>query len=301
MAFCLRLAGQWVHVVRMLVQTKPHEGPSPLDPRTREALVLAGIPAHYSPLLHVLGPTLMCACVIAGSLAGLQPLGLWELGTVPLTYLGGLALEWRVHKSVLHRRVPVLATLYERHERSHHVIYTADAMEIRAYRELALVLLPWFAIVLIVVAMLPLTWLLAQLVSRNVACLFLLTSTVFFLQYEWFHMAYHLPAQHPIAKLRLVRALATLHRRHHDPRNMKRWNFSITIPLFDVLHQTLLPAHREARIKPAPPSAKARAAAQAGRSTTTDPALAAESQPAAPSAQAGEPTRGSASASAQRS
>jgi sterol desaturase/sphingolipid hydroxylase (fatty acid hydroxylase superfamily) len=32
------------------------------------------------------------------------------------------------------------------------------------------------------------------------------------------------------------------HRLHHDPKVMRKWNFNIGIPLFDVLFRTLAPA-----------------------------------------------------------
>jgi sterol desaturase/sphingolipid hydroxylase (fatty acid hydroxylase superfamily) len=60
----------------------------------------------------------------------------------------------------------------------------------------------------------------------------------FFLSYEWTHLAYHLPDGR-LGRLSLVRHLRELHRRHHDPRLMKRWNFNITVPVFDVIRGTL--------------------------------------------------------------
>ncbi len=40
---------------------------------------------------------------------------------------------------------------------------------------------------------------------------------------------------------RIIRALRTHHARHHDPRLMQRWNFNVTVPLFDAVMGTIAP------------------------------------------------------------
>ena len=55
----------------------------------------------------------------------------------------------------------------------------------------------------------------------------------YFLNYEVFHLAYHLPDAHPLARNGLVRRLRWLHTVHHDPRRMATSNFNITYPLGD--------------------------------------------------------------------
>ncbi len=205
----------------------------------RAEFVAKWVPVGYRPWLHLILPTLVALAVLGTAIALIADLRRVELWAIPIAYIAGLGFEWRAHKDILHRRLPGLGELYERHERTHHVIYTADDMAMRSQREWMLVLMPWFAILLIVGMLLPVMTVVAWLSTRNCALLSLCTSVLFFLQYEWMHLSYHLPDEHPIARLRLIRYLSALHRSHHDPRNMKRWNFNITIPLFDVLHGTL--------------------------------------------------------------
>ena len=213
----------------------------------RAQLANAYIQPGYSPRSHLLIPTVIGLCGIAAMLALLRELRLVELMTIPLTLVGGFGLEWRVHKDILHRRVPPFQILYDRHERLHHVIFTEDDMGLRSRREFKLVLLPTFVIVLILLLLLPLGLLLAQVVPRNCALLFIATSLFFFLMYEWLHLAYHLPEQTRLGRNPLIARLRELHKRHHDPRLMKRWNFNVTVPLFDWLHGTLYSPEREAR------------------------------------------------------
>jgi hypothetical protein len=186
-------------------------------------------------------PSLIGVGVAALAVALCRDLRPAELLTVPITYALGLGLEWRAHKDILHRRWPLpgFSMLYDRHEKMHHVVYPAEDMAMRGIRERALVLMPWFAIVLVTGILLPLALLTGYLTSRNRGLLVLATGALFFVSYELLHLAYHLPPEHPVARLGLIRRLRTLHRTHHHPPNMKRWNFNVTIPLFDVIHRTL--------------------------------------------------------------
>jgi hypothetical protein len=209
--------------------------------KLRAEIVSRAIPAGYRPTLHLLCPSLLGLGVAVLSLALLRELRPVELWTVPIAYVAALGLEWRAHKDLLHRRWPLpgFSMLYDRHEKMHHVIYPAADMQMRSRQERALVLMPWFAIVLVTVLLLPIAYLIGHLTSRNCGLLVLGTGALFFVSYELLHLAYHLPQEHPVARLGIIRRLSSLHRTHHHPPNMKRWNFNVTVPLFDVLHGTL--------------------------------------------------------------
>mgnify|MGYP001552383893 CR=1 FL=1 len=105
--------------------------------------------------------------------------------------------------------------------------------------------MPAYAIVLVFLMVVPFAGALAVLVSTNVARLMVATSMFFFLGYEWLHMSYHLPRTSFLGKNALVGALRELHRRHHDPRLMKRWNFNVNVPVFDWIHGTIWSPTRE--------------------------------------------------------
>ena len=154
---------------------------------TREAFrqeVRAKIPASYSPTLHVLVPAVVGLGLVAGSMLLLRNVRWWELLLVPLVYVTANATEHRAHRLALHRRTRGLEVLYNRHTPLHHRVFIAADMSIRDRRECALVLLPSFAIVAIVVMTAPITVALYFL-DRNLACLFLATCMVYVLSYEW--------------------------------------------------------------------------------------------------------------------
>jgi hypothetical protein len=213
----------------------------------RRSAIVAQIPASYRPALHLAIPTVVGLGAMVWAFARIHALRPAELVTVPLTLLAAFGFEWRAHKDILHRRMPLLGVIYERHELSHHVIYTDRDMAMQSPREMWLVLMPPYAILLIFFGLvLPLSLGITRLLGQNVAMLFVATDMAFFLSYEWLHLAYHLPKDHPIGRLPLLARLRAHHQRHHDPRLMKRWNFNVTVPLFDWLHRTIWSPEREA-------------------------------------------------------
>lgn len=214
----------------------------------RRAQMVARRPARYSPAVHLAIPSciglgVFVTALLRLKLNELQPI---ELLTVPVTLLAAFGFEWRAHKDMLHRRLPPLGLLYERHELEHHVIFTDRDMAMRSQQEWWFVLMPPYAIVLIFfILVLPLAIGIERFASTNIAMLVTATSMVFFLSYEWLHLAYHLPADHPISHWGWIGTLREHHRRHHEPRLMKRWNFNVTVPVFDWLHGTIWSAERE--------------------------------------------------------
>lgn len=205
----------------------------------RRASIVDRVPASYRPAGHFVVPGLFGVAVLVACIVRLKTPTLLEAATVPLTLFGGFAFEWRVHRDVLHRETWPMGLLYRRHELAHHVVYTYDDMQMRSWRELGLILMPVQAIFVVFTMTVGLALGVAALFGWNVALLFVATSMVFFLSYEWLHAAYHLPQTSFVGRLGFVRLLRELHRRHHDPRLMKKWNFNVTVPVFDWLRGTL--------------------------------------------------------------
>jgi len=132
-------------------------------------------------------------------------------------------------------------------------------MAIRDRREFALVLLPWFGIVAIFAMTAPVTVAL-WFFERNLACLFVATTMFYVLSYEWLHLSYHLPPSHPVGRLGLVQRLRRHHATHHHPPLMQKWNFNVTVPLWDWVRGTTYPERIAELSAPAPSSAQAKPA-----------------------------------------
>lgn len=212
----------------------------------QRAAIVARVPSWYSPLIHITVPTLLGLTALVTSCLFLRDVRAIELLAVPITLFVAFAFEWRVHKWVLHHRMPGVQTLYERHELEHHVVFTYDDMELRSWRELQLILMPAYAVVIVFLLDVPIALAVSHFVSRNAGLLSLATAMTFFVVYEWLHCAYHLPKSNPLGGSPLIARLRELHRRHHDPRLMKNWNFNVTVPVFDWIYGTVWSPEREA-------------------------------------------------------
>jgi hypothetical protein len=201
--------------------------------------LLAQVPRWYSPWVHVLVPAVGGLAIIAFTLSRIHRLRGFELAFVPLFFVVSNAIEWHAHRDLLHRRTWPLGLLYQRHTPQHHAIFVTEDMFIRDWRELKFVLLPaWSVLTLPVVASPPaiLLWLAG---APNVAALWIATVVAYVLLYEWFHLAYHLPAEGRIGRLRVTGWLRRHHQRHHSPQLMQRWNFNVTLPLWDHVRGTV--------------------------------------------------------------
>jgi sterol desaturase/sphingolipid hydroxylase (fatty acid hydroxylase superfamily) len=218
------------------------------EDRDRLRAELTGrIPGWYSPWMHLLVPSLFGLGIFAGCMILLRDVRVWDLAAVPLTWLAANIGEWRAHRYLLHRRTRWATVLYDRHTPEHHMLYVTDDMTMRSRREFRLVLIPAYGIMLIfVVTLLPaaLMWLGGL---RNVALLFVATEMAYVLSYEWLHLAYHLPPESFFGRIGFIRRLRRFHAIHHDPALMQRWNFNVTVPLWDVVKGTLVASVDEAR------------------------------------------------------
>jgi hypothetical protein len=201
--------------------------------------LLARIPRWYSPWLHLAIPATAGVAVAAFALSRIHDLRPWELGLLPLFLVLENAIEWHAHRDLLHRRTWPLEALYVRHTPQHHAIYAADDMFIRDFRELKLVLLPAWGVLAILAAASPVAVAFAVLGAPNVAALWIVSVVGYVLAYEWLHLAYHLPAEGRVGRLRVTRWLRRHHQRHHAPQLMQRWNFNVTLPLWDHLRGTV--------------------------------------------------------------
>lgn len=203
---------------------------------------LAEIPTWYRPWAHFAGTTGIGVVTLAlsvGELITLGSLRATDLLVVPIVVLFANLYEWLVHKHVLHRRTWPFEVIYDRHTPMHHMIYVEDDMAIRSVNEFRLVLIPAAGVLGIVLATAPLAILVGRLWSASAGWLFLLTASLFMVSYELLHLSYHAPADSFIGRRKLVRVLRAHHAKHHDPRLMQKWNFNVTIPLFDWIMGTI--------------------------------------------------------------
>lgn len=218
-----------------------------LDETRRErvrARARADIPWWYSPWGHLAATTGIGLVVLVASARGLARLDVHatDVLVVPLVCLFANFFEWYVHKRLLHRRTWPFEVVYDKHTPGHHMVYVEDDMALRDPKEMRLVLIPAMGVLGIVITAAPVAVLVATLWSTAAGWLMLLTASLFMVGYELLHLAYHAPASSLVGRLGLVRRLRAHHARHHDPRLMQRYNFNVTVPIFDWIMGTMAPA-----------------------------------------------------------
>lgn len=217
---------------------------------------VAAIPSWYSPLGHLAATVGIGAGTVALALSRLSDVSLLEALLVPAAgFVIANGFEWRVHKKVLHKRSWPFGELFDRHTPNHHVVFVEDDMAMREKKEMRLVLIPAVGVLGAVVASAPGAILAAKIFGANAGWLMLATSGAYMATYELSHLAYHLPEDHPIGGHPLVRFMRRHHAAHHDPKNMQRYNFNVTLPLFDWLMGTMAPQKDDEHERPRAESA----------------------------------------------
>jgi hypothetical protein len=214
--------------------------------------MLAKVPGWYSPYGHLAGTVGIGVAAVCISLSALRAPRLLELVTIPIAFVFANLIEWLAHKHLMHRRRRLLPVLFDRHTPEHHRAYRHDTMAIRDPRELRLVLIPAMGVLGIVLLATPAAFAASLVANENVGWLFLLTAATYVVGYELTHLCYHLPESSVVYRIPLVRALREHHAGHHVPGQMQRFNFNVTIPLFDLIFGTIAPRNEKSNGAQAP-------------------------------------------------
>lgn len=207
----------------------------------------AEIPWWYLPWGHLAATTGIGLTVLLVSTMQLLRLGTTHVTDwliVPAVLLLANFFEWRVHKHVLHKRRWPLQVIYDKHTPMHHMVYIEEDMALRSTKEFRLVLIPAAGVLGIVLAAAPLAIVVSKVWSGPAGWLFLLTASLYMVTYEVLHLCYHAPGDSFIGRLAFIKVMRAHHAKHHDPRFMQKWNFNVTVPLFDWIMRTTAPRKR---------------------------------------------------------
>ncbi len=196
-------------------------------------------PKNYSGWRHFAMTNAIGLSTIAFCASRLEDVKPWEWAIVPAGFFIGNIGEYQFHRGPMHHRWERLKAGYQRHTLRHHRFYTHEAMSVDSSDDFHIVLFPvWFLPVILTVFAIPLGLAARWLVSPNAGWLMVLTIAAYFLNYEWLHLAYHLPETHWVYRIPYLKELRKLHTNHHNPELMQRWNFNITYPVADLLYGT---------------------------------------------------------------
>jgi uncharacterized membrane protein YgcG len=143
--------------------------------------------------------------------------------------------------------------MYHNHAQIHHVAFTDGNMSFHDMRELSLIMMPWYTIVLLLVTVSPVAIAAGLLGGLPMVGVFYVAALGYFLTYETLHALYHVPPDRMVrlglgglddvggaapARRGVFGALRAHHRHHHIMRRMAHVNFNVTFPLADVVMGT---------------------------------------------------------------
>jgi hypothetical protein len=198
------------------------------------------IPSGYSGWRHFAVTNGLVLVSVAACAWQLNDVQLWEWLSVPLIALYANLAEYFGHRFVMHRPRRGFGLIYKRHVKQHHRFFTDTAMPVDGPRDFKAVLFPPILLMLFLGAFgTPVALAVGYFASANAGWLFAITGLLYFLNYEYLHLAYHLPESHWVARLPFMARLKRLHAVHHDQARMTHANFNITYPVGDWLFGTL--------------------------------------------------------------
>lgn len=198
-------------------------------------------PRRYSGPLHATAVIVLATTLIGALLYRFAPHATaldWSI--VPLTVVIASFVEYWAHRVAMHRPLPGLRAVYERHSRRHHRFFVVDAMQFGSTDDYHAVLFPPVLLLFFAAIALVLGALVALVTGTEAGALFAATALAYYLGYEVLHFAYHMFGHPACPTWRWLGYLARHHRRHHEPRRMREGNFNLVLPLFDLAFGTML-------------------------------------------------------------
>ncbi|MCB9034121.1 MAG: fatty acid hydroxylase family protein [Chitinophagales bacterium] len=195
---------------------------------------------NYNGYAHVLFVVFWCVAVIVFCVLNIHQTTWKELLIIPFTFIYINWIEYIGHKGPMHHQTKLLSKVFERHTMQHHHFFTYDNMSFDSTKDFKAVLFPPVLLIFFFVCfVLPVSLLIFWLWNTNAALIFMATIIAYYFNYEFLHFCYHLPENHFLLKIPLVKRLKKLHHTHHDTTLMTKYNFNISYPIFDWIYGTI--------------------------------------------------------------
>ncbi len=191
------------------------------------------VPETYSGIRHAMLNFLPMIVVAAIALYRLEDLTPGEILLVPiLLFLGNLVI-YLVHRHPYHKE-HLSRHAYAAHTILHHGFYTDEYPTYDTKRDFFAILLPaWVHCVVAIVFLVPLSWLLPEIMPNDYAQIVVFTAALYLMLYETLHLSAHLQEGHFLHRLPWFGYMRDFHITHHDPKLMSSYNFGIVFPFWD--------------------------------------------------------------------
>lgn len=196
-------------------------------------------PRFYHPYLHLGFNLGILMALITAHFILVENWNFYSVILLAGIFLLGNFTVWFVHKYPLHRRIRFWSFPYDAHTVEHHRYFTADAITYDSHQDYVAIFFPSMVIFSFAVIAQPLIYFGTNfLAGPDHAHVLAGGAAGYFLMYELFHWASHLPSTHPLMKIPWVNYMREHHRIHHSTRLMNKYNFCIVYPLMDIIMGT---------------------------------------------------------------
>ncbi len=197
------------------------------------------IPGSYHPYLHLGFNIGALVLLIAGHFFMLSAWSPLVLSVLFFTFLLGNATVWFVHKYPLHHRLKYWSYPFEAHTVDHHRYFTSSSITYNDATDFYVIFFPCRVIAGFTFVAQPAVFFAGRyFLGADIAHALAGSMAGYFLLYELFHWASHLPVKHRLMKMPWFRYMRQHHLIHHSPRLMSRYNFCIVYPMMDIIMGT---------------------------------------------------------------
>lgn len=195
------------------------------------------IPSYYNGFGHVIFNAGLLLSSSIYSLYLIESLSfVWIVSLAFLMLIIGNLVVFLVHKYPLHKRLAFIPYAYKAHTIWHHAFFTHQKETFQNSRDLHVVFFPPVVVAsFCLFLILPLHFILPQIMDPNKAYFIIFMTSLYFILYEIVHFASHLPEGHWALKLPHFAKMRKHHLHHHNPALMSKYNFNIVFPLFDKI------------------------------------------------------------------
>ena len=216
----------------------------------------ARVPHWYRPGFQWLG-TMSALSLFIALIAWMRPEarpGPWAWLAIPFGLLVASGVEYVAHRFPMHKRMKTLDRFFRRHTLLHHRYFDHTHLEMSSRRDGYFVLSNLHIASLTALSLLGAYFAMRGLIGVHFATVATITMAAYSMAAESLHVAYHLPEhrqqQWPL-KSAPFQFMRELHRDHHNPKAMTRYNFAIGLPIWDLVCGTYRPPPVEDEGEPA--------------------------------------------------
>lgn len=196
-------------------------------------------PKYYMPSVHLGFNLGLLLTVLVGCLYFISEWSFLFVAVAVGVFLFGNVAVYFIHRYPLHKRLKIWSFPFDSHTVEHHRYFTSENITYRNALDFYAIFFPSFVVAFYVALISPLFYLTSSyILGRDGALFFTGASAGYFLLYEFFHWASHLPKDHFLMKSSWISMMREHHRIHHNQKLMHKYNFTIVYPLMDIIMGT---------------------------------------------------------------